>query len=64
MDSKALKSVAEEAGIVANLCFKFQEAGVHCSIIITYESQPTKMRRKINFLKTAKRIVRHVFILL
>ena len=60
MDSKSLKSAAEEAGIVAYLCSKSQEAFVQCPVITTYESQPTTTRYGINPLKTAKRIVSYL----
>ncbi|KAJ8132094.1 hypothetical protein O1611_g1537 [Lasiodiplodia mahajangana] len=54
LNSRELKAMAEEAGIVANLCSKFQEAGVRCSLITTYESQPTTIRHWATILKPEK----------
>ncbi|KAK0746923.1 hypothetical protein B0T18DRAFT_466404 [Schizothecium vesticola] len=57
MDSAARKAAAEEAGIVASLCTKFEEAGSYCPIITTYESQPTTLRHGFNFLRPQRRVL-------
>ncbi|KAI0101398.1 hypothetical protein GGR51DRAFT_575054 [Nemania sp. FL0031] len=44
LNARDLKATAEEAGIVARLCTNFQELGVRCPLITTYESQPTTIR--------------------
>ncbi|KAI1391552.1 uncharacterized protein F4822DRAFT_427403 [Hypoxylon trugodes] len=57
MGSRDLVAAAEEAGIVANLCSKFQEAGIQCPVITTYDSQATKIRHWINLFKAEKHIL-------
>jgi hypothetical protein len=57
MNSKMLKAAAKEARIVTNLCLRFQEAGIHCPVLTTFESQPVTLRHKPNLLRSEKRIV-------
>lgn len=43
-DNKAVKTATEETGIVSSLCVKFQESGIQCPVLTTYETRPTKIR--------------------
>ena len=52
--SKVLKAGAEEAGIAANLCSNFLEAGIRCPVLTTFACQPVTLRHG---LKTEKRVV-------
>jgi hypothetical protein len=56
-DSKALKAASEEAAIVANLCSKFREADIPCTVLTTYETQPTTLKHGHNIFKKEKRVV-------
>jgi hypothetical protein len=57
MNSKLVKLASEEAAIVANLCSKFREAGVHCSVLTTFDTQPVTLRHSTNILRTEKHVV-------
>ena len=56
-NSKLLKAAAEEAGIVANLCSNFREAGIHCQVLTTFESQPMTLSYGPNLVRSEKRLV-------
>ncbi|KAL3417612.1 hypothetical protein PVAG01_10622 [Phlyctema vagabunda] len=55
-NNKDLNAAAEEGGIVANLCTKFNEAGINYPVLTTYESQPTPIRHGVNPLRHNKRV--------
>jgi hypothetical protein len=57
LNTKMFKAAAEEAGIVANLCSKFREAGIHCSVLTTFESKPMTLRQGPNIWGSEKRVV-------